>query len=109
MTSLQSTSPASLRSGSPSAREQHGSPVPDQRPYLLTGQRRKSAVSVQQYLALFPHEAEDARLTGSTRSLFRRLLALNLPDEAAAGAVTSPGPHGEVITGLFGRTRSKIA
>jgi hypothetical protein len=30
-------------------------------------------------LSLFPHESEDARLTGETRSLFRRLLALNLP------------------------------
>jgi hypothetical protein len=30
-------------------------------------------------ISLFPHESEDARLTGETRSLFRRLLALNLP------------------------------
>lgn len=108
MTSLQSTSPASLRSGSPSARENRGGPVPDPRPYLINGQRRKPASSVQQYLSLFPHESEDARLTGSTRSLFRRLLALNLP-EAATGAIAAPGPHGEVITGLFGRSRSKIA
>ncbi len=33
----------------------------------------------RQFLALFPHESEDARITGTTRSLYRRLLALNLP------------------------------
>lgn len=38
-------------------------------------------------LPLFPHESEDARLTGETRSLFRRLLALNLP--VAASGTTS--------------------
>ncbi|MDW5267204.1 MULTISPECIES: hypothetical protein [Acidobacteriaceae] len=56
-----------------------GSFTPQSRPYLINGQRRKSAASVQQCLALFPHESEDARLTGCTRSLYRRLLALNLP------------------------------
>lgn len=108
MTSLQSNSHAYLRSGSPAARENRGGSAPDPRPYLITGQRRKSAVSVQQYLSLFPHEAEDARLTGSTRSLFRRLLALNLP-----GTTTRmdgpPEYKGEVVQGLFGRSRSKIA
>lgn len=107
MTPLQSTPPASLRSGSPSARENRGSPAPDPRPYLITGQRRKSAVSVQQYLSLFPHEAEDARLTGSTRSLFRRLLALNLPGTVTRMDVSHH--QGEVIENLFGRSRSKIA
>lgn len=108
MTSLQSTSPASLRSGSPSARERRGGLVADQRPYLINGQRRKPASSVQEYLSLFPHEAEDARLTGSTRSLFRRLLALNLPD-AKADVNVSQEFKCEIIHGLFGRSRSKIA
>jgi hypothetical protein len=31
-------------------------------------------------LPLFPHESEDAHLTGATRSLFRRRLALNFPE-----------------------------
>jgi hypothetical protein len=39
---------------------------------------------------LFPHEAEDARLTGATRSLYRRLLALNLP-RTAVGTDNSTG------------------
>jgi len=105
MTPLQSTSPAYLRSGSPTAREHRGGPAPDPRPYLVTSQRRKSVASAQKYLSLFPHEAEDARLTGSTRSLFRRLLALNLP----GAEIHVEERAGEVVEGLFGRSKSKIA
>lgn len=107
MTPLQSTSPAYLRSGSSAARQNRGGPVPDPRPYLITSQRRKAPVSAQQYLSLFPHEAEDARLTGSTRSLFRRLLALNLPGTTTRIEVSSESSG--VIEGLFGRSKSKIA
>lgn len=108
MTPLQSTSPASLRLGQRSVRDNRGNPSPDPRPYLIAGQRRKSAVSVQQYLSLFPHEAEDARLTGSTRSLFRRLLALNLP--GMPDRIEASSEHtSEVVEGLFGRSKSKIA
>jgi hypothetical protein len=56
--------------------ENRGQASPDRRPYLVT---RKSVSTTQQYMALFPHESEDARITGTTRSLYRRLLALNLP------------------------------
>ncbi|MEO6816904.1 MAG: hypothetical protein ABI177_09395 [Edaphobacter sp.] len=61
--------------------QHRGSFTPQSRPYLITGNKRSSVVSAsaQQCLSLFPHESEDARLTGSTRSLYRRLLALNLP------------------------------
>lgn len=108
MTPFQSTSPAYLRSASPASRDSRGAPASDPRPYLITGQRRKTVVSAQQYITLFPHEAEDARLTGSTRSLFRRLLALNLP-----GAGMHVEEHsGEVVEGIFGRSnssKSKIA
>jgi hypothetical protein len=45
----------------------------------------------EQSITLYPHESEDARLTGSTRSLFRRLLALNLPVATAEiSAVKAP-------------------
>jgi hypothetical protein len=44
-------------------------------PYLLTVQRRSTTTSS---LPLFPHESEDACLTGSTRSLYRRVLGLNV-------------------------------
>jgi hypothetical protein len=78
-TQFPQTLPANLRSGSPAARETRALPVPDRRPYLVSVPPRKPAVATQKYLALFPHESEDARLTGATRSLYRRLLALNLP------------------------------
>lgn len=77
--SILHTSPASLRADSPMINQHRGSFTPQSRPYLIIGPKRKSAISAQQCLSLFPHEAEDARLTGCTRSLYRRLLALNLP------------------------------
>lgn len=42
-------------------------------------QSRKAAPRAAAFFAL-PKEPEDARITGGTRSLDRRLLALNLPD-----------------------------
>jgi len=75
MTTPQQSPPLLPRS--PDARESRGSSV-DPRPYLVTVPSRKLR-AVQKYPALFPHEPEDARLTGATRSLYRRLLALNLP------------------------------
>jgi hypothetical protein len=61
-----------------------GMQAPEHRPYLVTPLQPKQALPIQRSLPLFPHESEDARLTGETRSLFRRLLALNLPKTAAA-------------------------
>jgi len=85
MAIFQQTLPASLRTGPPVPQENRGAPV-DRRPYLVTvpprktvAPGRKTVASSRQFLALFPHEAEDARITGATRSLYRRLLALNLP------------------------------
>lgn len=107
MTILQSTSPASLRSGSVTRENRSGFGT-DPRPYLVTGQRRKSVVSAQKYLSLFPHESEDARLTGSTRSLYRRLLALNLPGKTTRIEI-SADYTAQVIEGAFGSSGSKIA
>lgn len=81
--SILHTSPASLRTDSPTANQRRGSFTPQSRPYLINGYKRKSQVSAQQCLSLFPHEPEDAQLTGCTRSLYRRLLALNLPGSLA--------------------------
>jgi hypothetical protein len=106
MTTLQSTSPASLRSGSVT-RENRGFGT-DPRPYLVTGQRRKSVVSAQKYLSLFPHESEDARLTGSTRSLYRRLLALNLPGKGVRVEASADYTL-QIVEGAFGSSGSKIA
>jgi hypothetical protein len=90
MATFQQNLPASLRSGSPSARENRSAFAPDPRPYLVPIPYRKAAKSTQHYLALFPHESEDARLTGATRSLYRRLLALNLPKSASPVETASP-------------------
>jgi hypothetical protein len=106
MATLQQNLPASLRSGSPSARENRGAFALDPRPYLVTVPYRKTVKSTQQYLALFPHESEDARLTGATRSLYRRLLALNLPKPTAhaeAASATIANTMGTLFAG------SKIA
>jgi hypothetical protein len=79
--SILHTSPASLRADSATTNQGRGSFTPQSRPYLINGLKRKSAISAsaKECLSLFPHESEDARLTGCTRSLYRRLLALNLP------------------------------
>lgn len=77
--SILHSSPSSLRADSATIIQGRGSFTPQSRPYLINGLKRKSAVSPKACLALFPHESEDARLTGCTRSLYRRLLALNLP------------------------------
>jgi hypothetical protein len=52
---------------------------PESRLYFVGNGIRQGAPGAKRTLPLFPHESEDARLTGETRSLFRRLLALNLP------------------------------
>ncbi len=94
--SLRSTKlPPALRT--PSASEN--------RPYLVSTLRRREIFSdgmrtliADRSLTLFAHESEDARLTGSTRSLFRRLLALNLPNGAVA-EVMAAKPVPEVVAG----------
>jgi len=85
MAIFQQTSPAS-RFGPSSPQENRGVTQADRRPYLVTVPTRRSATparqsltSTRQFFALFPHESEDARITGTTRSLYRRLLALNFP------------------------------
>ena len=69
--------PSSVRSGS-SVPPAIGTRSPEPRLYFIGAGIRQS-VAEKRILPLFPHESEDARLTGDTRSLFRRLLALNLP------------------------------
>jgi hypothetical protein len=89
MAIYQQNLPASLRLGPPGTPENRTVPATDRRPYLVTvpsrrtvAPTRQTVASTRQFLALYPHESEDARLTGATRSLYRRLLALNLPKPA---------------------------
>jgi hypothetical protein len=63
--------PTTARAGSSFTRANYRSP----QPYLIATQRGSVATST---LPLFPHESEDACLTGSTRSLYRRVLGLNV-------------------------------
>ena len=88
MANLPKYPPASVRPGS-SASRTNSTRDSDPRPYLLTLQLRKPGSSEKRFLPLFPHESEDARLTGSTRSLYRRLLALNLPSIGRSIEVSS--------------------
>ena len=96
MAIFQQNLPACLRFGSPSPQENRGVPTADRRPYLLnvptrklTNAARQPVNATRQFLALFPHESEDARITGATRSLYRRLLALNLPRPAVRAEIPS--------------------
>jgi hypothetical protein len=91
MSSFSQTFPASLRSRA-TVPESGSASVQDRRPYLIPVPARKPAASTRQYLSLFPHESEDARLTGATRSLYRRLLALNLPRPAASSLEPASAP-----------------
>ncbi len=77
-TSLPKYPPSSVRPGT-STPLIRGTRFPEPRPYLIPGAAGRRVSQAEKSFALFPHESEDARLTGSTRSLFRRLLALNLP------------------------------
>jgi hypothetical protein len=95
MATLQPHKPASLRAAVPSPRSNvpPANPlVESSRPYLVAGRKgRTPAVNKAAFMAL-PKESEDARITGSTRSLDRRLLGLNLkpaqPVKAPANGVT---------------------
>jgi hypothetical protein len=100
------TSPSLLQAGSPAEiapakLANRGSFTLDPRPYLVTIQDRKTARAAQRYPVLFPHEPEDARLTGTTRSLYRRLLALNLPGRVISPVATSATAH-EAAKPIFG-------
>jgi hypothetical protein len=96
MAIFQQNLPASVRLGPTAVPESRGVPATDRRPYLVTVPSRRPVTSTRrpvattsQYLALFPHESEDARLTGATRSLYRRLLALNLPRPAGRSELST--------------------
>jgi hypothetical protein len=104
--------PASVRFGPPASQENRGVSATDRRPYLVTVPPRRSVVTRQtvtttrQFFALFPHESEDARITGATRSLYRRLLALNLPRPVAR---VEPADLRETSEIRFTQVDSRIA
>jgi hypothetical protein len=81
--------PASERTGSSASRTNYGSVAAHPHPYLVTAQRRRLTKVESRYLPLFPHEPEDACLTGSTRSLYRRALGLNIAGDLGRMKATS--------------------
>ncbi len=78
MATLQTHLPASLRSTPPNRHANSGNPTEAARPYLIAGRRGRTAMVGKTAFELLPKESEDAKITGATRSLDRRLLALNL-------------------------------
>jgi hypothetical protein len=105
MATLHQTPSAYLRTGLAAAQKNRGNALSDSRPYLITPESRKNSKSpAPKYLALFPHESEDARITGATRSLYRRLLALNLPKSKSVTPVSASSVSVEAVM-----TGSRIA
>jgi len=99
MNMLPKSVPSSIRTGSVDSRAPQATRGTEPRPYLVPAQQRRSGAPQQRTLPLFPHESEDARLTGTTRSLYRRLLALNLPAEGQRIPVVSEKHSGTIVTG----------
>lgn len=78
MATLPTHTPASLRNTSPTPPATSGRIHEALRPYLIAGRKERTPSVGRTAFVALPKESEDARITGSTRSLDRRLLALNL-------------------------------
>jgi hypothetical protein len=70
--------PASYRAPAESSRFAQGLISLSQRPMPLPLIENRTSIQTKSRFVRLPHEPEDARITGVTRSLHRRLLALNL-------------------------------
>ncbi len=78
MSNLYDATPSSLRKPVESSRFAYDLSTRSNRPVMMaSGQARANALSKSRFARL-PQEPEDARMTGVTRSLQRRLLALNM-------------------------------
>ncbi len=78
MTNFQDATPSSLRKSAEPSRFAQQLITRAQRPMVIAaGTARAAALSKSRFSRL-PQEPEDARITGVTRSLQRRLLALNV-------------------------------
>ena len=71
--------PASVRKPVESSRFAQGLMQRTQKSPLIAGPEARAASLAKSRFARLPEEPEDARITGVTRSLMRRLLALNVP------------------------------
>ncbi len=78
MSNLYDATPSSLRRPVESSRSAYSLQVKAQRPLMSPAALSPAAPLSKSRFARLPQEPEDAGLTGVTRSLSRRLLALNL-------------------------------
>ena len=78
--------PASVRKPIESSRFAQGLMSRTQKSSLVSGPEGCALALAKSRFARLPQEPEDARITGVTRSLTRRLLALNVPGSLRIGA-----------------------
>ena len=79
MSFMRDAVPASVRKPVESSRFAQGLMQRAQKSPLVAGPEARAASLAKSRFARLPQEPEDARITGVTRSLTRRLLALNVP------------------------------
>ena len=78
MTIIRNTIPSSVRKPIESSRFAQGLMLRAQKSPLVSSTEGRAVSLATSHLARLPQEPEDARITGVTRSLTRRLLALNV-------------------------------
>lgn len=79
MTPMRNAVPASVRRPIESSRFAQGLMQRAQKSTLVAGPEARALSLAKSRFARLPQEPEDARITGVTRSLTRRLLGLNVP------------------------------
>jgi len=79
MSMMRNAVPASVRKPIESSRFAQGLMQRAQKSTLIAGPEARALSLAKSRFARLPQEPEDARMTGVTRSLTRRLLALNVP------------------------------
>jgi hypothetical protein len=79
MSFMRNAVPASVRKPIESSRFAQGLMQRAQKSTLIAGPEARALSLAKSRFARLPQEPEDARMTGVTRSLTRRLLALNVP------------------------------
>lgn len=79
MSFMRNAVPASVRKPVESSRFAQGLMHRTQKSTLIAGPEARALSLAKSRFARLPQEPEDARITGVTRSLTRRLLGLNVP------------------------------
>jgi len=86
MSFMRNAVPASVRRPIESSRFAQGLMQRTQKSTLIAGPEARALSLARSRFARLPQEPEDARMTGVTRSLNRRLLALNVPGSLRMGS-----------------------